>query len=41
MNKNIVILSEVRAGGMHHEMSRCSAPPMSVKDRTIVGLPVF
>jgi hypothetical protein len=41
MNKNMVILSKDRAGGLHREMSRCSVPLMSVKDRTIVGLPVF
>jgi hypothetical protein len=41
MNMNMVILSEDRAGDLHHKMSRCSAPPVSVKDRTIVGLPVF
>jgi hypothetical protein len=41
MNMNMVILSKDRAGGLHHEMSRRSAPPVSVKDRTVVGLPVF
>jgi hypothetical protein len=41
MNKNMVILSEDWADGLHREMSRYSAPPVSVKNRTIVGLPVF
>jgi hypothetical protein len=41
MNKNMVILSKDWAGGLHREMSRCSALPMSVKDRTVVGPPVF
>jgi hypothetical protein len=41
MNMNMVILSGDRAGGLHREMSQCSAPPMSVKDRTVVGLPMF
>jgi hypothetical protein len=41
MNKNMVILSEDWASGLHCEMSRCSAPPVSVKDRTVVGPPVF
>jgi hypothetical protein len=41
MNVNMVILSGDRAGGLHREMSRCSAPPVSVKDRTVVGPPVF
>jgi hypothetical protein len=35
MNKNMVILSEDRAGRLHREMSRYSAPPMSVKDRLL------
>jgi hypothetical protein len=35
MNKNMVILSEDRARGLHHEMSQCSAPPASVKDRLL------
>jgi hypothetical protein len=41
MNMNMVILSGDRVGGLYREMSRCSAPTMSVKDRTIVGLPMF
>jgi hypothetical protein len=41
MNKNMVILSKDWAGGLHREMSRCSAPPMSVKDHTVVGPLVF
>jgi hypothetical protein len=41
MNMNMVILSKDRAGSLHCEMSRCSALPVSVKDHTIVGLPVF
>jgi hypothetical protein len=35
MNKNMAILSEDRVGGLHREMSRCSAPPVSVKDRSL------
>jgi hypothetical protein len=35
MNKNMVILSEDRAGGLHREMSRCSAPPVSFKDHSL------
>jgi hypothetical protein len=38
---NMIILNGDRAGGLHREMSRCSAPPVSVKDRTVVGPPVF
>jgi hypothetical protein len=41
MNKNMVILSKDWASGLNHGMSRCSAPPVSVKDRTVVGPPVF
>jgi hypothetical protein len=41
MNKNMVILSKDWAGGLHREMSRCSAPPVSIKDRTVVGSPMF
>jgi hypothetical protein len=41
MNKNMVILSEDWVSGLHCEMSRCSAPPVSVKDRTVIGPPVF
>jgi hypothetical protein len=37
----MVILSEDWTGGLHREMSQCSAPPVSVKDRTVVGLSVF
>jgi hypothetical protein len=38
---NMVILSGDRVSDLHCEMSRCSAPPVSVMDRTVVGLPVF
>jgi hypothetical protein len=41
MTMNMVILSRDRVGGLHHEMSQCSAPPVSVKDRTVVGPLVF
>jgi hypothetical protein len=34
---NMVILSRDRAGGLHREMNRCSAPPMSVKDRSLLN----
>jgi hypothetical protein len=37
MNMNIVILSRDRAGSLHREMSRCSAPSMSVKDRLLLN----
>jgi hypothetical protein len=29
------------AGGLHGEMSQCSAPLVSVKDRTVGGLPMY
>jgi hypothetical protein len=35
MNMNMVILSGDQTGGLHREMSRCSASPMSVKDRSL------
>jgi hypothetical protein len=38
MNMNMVILNRDRAGSLHREMSRCSAPPVSVKDCFIVEL---
>jgi hypothetical protein len=38
---NMIILSGDRVGGLHREMSRCSAPPVLVKDRTVIGMPVF
>jgi hypothetical protein len=41
MNKNMVILHKDWTGGLHREMSRCSAPPMSIKDRTVGGPPMF
>jgi hypothetical protein len=35
MNMNMVILSGDRVGGLHRGMSRCSAPLVSVKDRSL------
>jgi hypothetical protein len=35
MNMNMVIFNGDQAGGLHREMSRCSAPLMSVKDRAL------
>jgi hypothetical protein len=37
MNMNMVILNRDRAGSLHHEMSRCSAPPVLVKDRSLLN----
>jgi hypothetical protein len=37
MNKNMVILSEDQVGGLHREISQCSAPPMSVKDHSLLN----
>jgi hypothetical protein len=41
MNKNMVILRKDWVGGLHHEMSRCSAPLVLIKDRTVGGTPMF
>jgi hypothetical protein len=35
MNMDMVLLSEDRAGDLHRGMNRCSAPPVSVKDRSL------
>jgi hypothetical protein len=37
MMMNMVILMWDRAGGLYREMIRCSAPPVSIKDRSLQG----
>jgi hypothetical protein len=37
MNMNMVILSRDWVGSFHREMSRCSALPASVKDRSLLN----
>jgi hypothetical protein len=37
MNTNMVILSRDWAGGLHREMSQCSALSVSVKDRSLLN----